>query len=270
VTAPAADHLDEALDAARRVARHHGCMGDLVLLHHSNNVVARCGELVFKVSTHLGMAERDAVVAAHAAARGGPALPPAGDLVEEQGFAVSIWPYCDDAPQADEDDQDAAAALVVLHASLVGAPIALPGLAERFVAIADLLGDHGATSALCDQDRDMLDRAVDLVLPEAVGSAVLHAEPHDRNRLRRDGSIVYIDFEAACIGPIEWDLAYLSDAVVLANWPEHDIPLRSILQIGVSTCVSVACWRHFSARPDDAEMRWHADHHLSRVRRRLE
>lgn len=249
MTAPAADQLDRALEAIRRVARDNGCTDDLDLLHHSNNVVARCGDLVFKVSTHLGMAERDIVVAAHAAARGGPALAPICELVEVQGFAVSVWPYCEGASQSDEDDADAAQALVALHASLVGAPIALPRLAERFEAIADLLGDNGATSALSDRDRVVLNRAVDLVLPEAVGFAVLHAEPHDRNRLRREGSIVYIDFEAACVGPIEWDLAYLSDSAAIANWPDHDVRLRSVLQVGVSACVSVACWRrHRTAR----------------------
>src|SRR5438093_1057296 len=59
-------------------------------MHQSNNVVARCGELVFKVSPRLEMAERDAVVAAHAAARGGPALAPVGDLVEEEGLRVGV------------------------------------------------------------------------------------------------------------------------------------------------------------------------------------
>ena len=98
MTAAAADQLAKALAAACRVARAHGWREDLDLLHQSNNVVARCGELVFKVSTRLEMAERDAVVAAHAAARGGPALAPVGDLVEEEGFAVSVWPYCQDLP----------------------------------------------------------------------------------------------------------------------------------------------------------------------------
>jgi aminoglycoside phosphotransferase (APT) family kinase protein len=107
------------------------------------------------------------------------------------------------------------------------------------------------------------------VSPEVLGSTVLHGEPHNRNRLTRNGSTVYIDFEGACVGPIEWDLAYVPDRLAVAIWPAHDARRRSVLQLGVSTCVSVACWRHVSARPDDAEMRWHADHHLSLVRRRL-
>jgi Ser/Thr protein kinase RdoA (MazF antagonist) len=123
---------------------------------------------------------------------------------------------------------------------MVGAPVALPSLAKRFEGVGELLSDRAATSGLSNHDRSILQHAVQLVAPDAIGSAVLHAEPHDGNQLIRDGSTIYVDFEAACVGPIEW-----------------------------ATCVAVACWRHVSARPGDVEMQWHADHHLSRVREQV-
>jgi hypothetical protein len=241
-------------------------MDELMVLHCSNNVVARCGDLVVKVSTNLEMASRDVTTARHVAVRGGPALAPVGELVEDNGFAVSVWPYCKPETPPDDADHNAALALAALHLAMAEPPVALPTLIARFTAASELLTDTAATSALANRDRKTLQAAVQSVVPEAIGSAVLHAEPHDRNRLVRDGSTIYIDFEAACVGPIEWDLAYLPDEVALSVWPDHDIRLRSVLELGVSTCVAVACWRHVSARPWDVEMRWHADHHLARVR----
>jgi len=153
---------------------------------------------------------------------------------------------------------------------LVGVPIDLPPLSTRFADAAAVLADVAATAALDPRDRAVLRNAVETVAPATAGAAVLHSEPHDRNRLRRDGQVVYIDFEAASIGPIEWDLAHLPDnAVVQGLWPDHNPQLRATLRIGVSAGVSVACWRHVTAHPRDAEMRWHAEHHLEAVRRAL-
>jgi hypothetical protein len=39
------------------------------------------------------------------------------------------------------------------------------------------------------------------VSPAADGDHVLHTEPHNGNQLTRDGRVVFIDFEAAAIGP---------------------------------------------------------------------
>ncbi len=53
------------------------------------------------------------------------------------------------------------------------------------------------------------DPRVDLVLPDAVGSASCAQSRTINTGSRRDGSIVYIDIEAACVGLIECDLVYL-------------------------------------------------------------
>jgi hypothetical protein len=91
---------------------------------------------------------------------------------------------------------------------------------------------------------------------------VLHAEPHDGNRMTTGGKVVYFDLEAACTGPLEWDLAHVSEDVAGAVWPDHDRSRCARLRVAVSACVSAFCWRHVTARPDDAELRWHARHHL--------
>ena len=62
-------------------------------------------------------------------------------------------------------------------------------------------------AALPTADRNVLLEALTTVLPATAGDAVLHTEPHDRNRLKVPGGILYVDFESAAVGPVEWDLA---------------------------------------------------------------
>ena len=112
----------------------------------------------------------------------------------------------------------------------------------------------------------MLAQAIDsAAIDEPSEDVVLHAEPHDGNRLVYEGSVLYFDLEAACRGPLEWDLAYVSQGVADLFWPDHDRERRRRLRTAVSVCVSTYCWRHVTARPTDIAMRWHAEHHLSAV-----
>jgi len=43
---------------------------------------------------------------------------------------------------------------------------------------------------------------------------VIHGSPHPYNVLLADGEPRFIDFEATCIGPVEWDLAHTSPDTV--------------------------------------------------------
>lgn len=264
----AADRVDEAIEcAARAVSVFVGKAGtSWEVLHRSNNVVARFAGVVVKVSTDVAMAERDVTVASHVSDIGGPAVPPLRGLIVDGDFAISLWPYVPDHAGSEWEPGEA---LRAVHRALVGIGVDLPRLGCRFEETAAHLADPGVTRALDAVDRSELQAAVDAVEPATVGDAALHGEPHDRNRLRRDGRVVFIDFEAAAVGPIEWDLAFIGDDAVRDVWPDHDRALRDALKVGVSACVSAACWRHVSARPADAEMRWHAEHHLEVVRRAL-
>jgi hypothetical protein len=268
VSTPAADRVGEAIDAASRVAGRVGADASCFeVLHKSNNVVVRFADIVLKVSTDFAMAERDVIVASHANANSGPALAPLRAPLVDGEFTISVWPYLPDRRDASEDE--AGKALRDLHRALVGVPADLPPLNRRFSDVAELLADTRVTSALDSGDRALLQTAIAAVSPAAVGDTVLHTEPHDGNQLTRDGRVVFIDFEATAIGPVEWDLAFLPDDVVHQLWPGHNVQLRTTLMTGVSGCVSAACWRDVTARPDDAEMRWHAEHHLQAVRSAL-
>lgn len=238
------------------------------MLHQSNNVVVRVGGVVLKVGTQADRIRREVDVAFHAGRSGGPALEPLAAPILSGPFAVSSWPYLASDPRP-AGDVAAGKALVALQRSLADIPVTLPALGDRLREVRGLLDDHVATAALGSAGRVLLRKAVDLIAVDAESSdaaVVLHGEPHDGNRLTVHGNIVYLDLEAACTGPLEWDLAYLPEHVVEEVWPYHNRPLRRRLRAGVSACVSTYCWRHVTSRPEDAEMRWHAEHHLEAVR----
>lgn len=118
------------------VVRSRNGIDKLTVLHCSNNVVAGCRDLVVKVSANLEMAARDVTMGSHVAVRDGPALAPVGELVEDDGFAVSVWPYCKPGTPPDDADHNAASALAALHVAMAEPPVALPALIERFTAVA--------------------------------------------------------------------------------------------------------------------------------------
>lgn len=264
----AGDLLDEAVRSAQEAARRLGLNGrNAAVLDQSNNVVVRVDDIVLKVGADHAGIRREVDVAGAAARAGGPVVGPICDVVDVGPFALSAWPYIRrDASSA--DDSTGLRALHNLHRALARTTVPLPRLVDRFGEVRDLLDDIASTRALGSADRALLRAAIDVVAADVADchEGVLHAEPHDRNRLTVGGVVLYIDFEAACLGPVEWDLAYFSDDVVELVWPSHDANLRRRLQVGVSACVSTFCWRHVTARPADNEMLWHAQHHLSRVR----
>src|SRR5438477_492467 len=74
----------------------------------------------------------------------------------------------------------------------------------------------------------------------------------------------WIDFEAVSYGPLEWDLAFLTDDAV-ATFPDVEPRLLAVLRPLNSARVATWCW----ARADLPGMRSHAEHHLEIVRRAI-
>ncbi len=265
----AGDLFEEAVAAAGHAAGRLGLRGrKSTVLHRSNNVVVRINDVVLKVGTDHARIRREVEVAGDVSRAGGSVVTPHANVVEVGRFAVSAWPYLRADPTA-AGDAAAARALRELHPALMRTSVSLPRLADRFDEVRRLLDDEGVTAALDAEGRACLRAALHRVAAAAAESPaelVLHTEPHDANRLTVGGVVVYLDLEAVCVGPVEWDLAHFPEAVAEEVWPDHDRRLRQKLDVGVSVCVSTYCWRHVTSRPGDSEMRWHAEHHLGVVR----
>jgi thiamine kinase-like enzyme len=121
-------------------------------------------------------------------------------------------------------------------------------------------------AALSDKDRSLLRRAFDRLSAELdtrrFCERPLHGEPHDGNLLVTKDGLRWIDLEAACVGPLEWDLAFLPEEAVEV-FRDVDRELLRLLRALNSARVATWCW----ARADFEEMRRHGEFHLEQVRR---
>lgn len=91
----------------------------------------------------------------------------------------------------------------------------------------------------------------------------LYTGPHQGNYVVTTSGLRWIDFEGACAGPLEWDLAFLPDDGA-AMFHDVDGELLGLLRTLNSVRVSTWCW----AQARFPEMRKHGEHHLAMVRTR--
>jgi phosphotransferase family enzyme len=197
-----------AVAAAVAVAAEHGLRADdPVVLSDAWHVLVHLRPLpvVARVSSGrpLQPPERVAVeldVAAHAARAGAPVVPPS-DLLdpgphEHGGHVVCFWQYVE--PDGELDPRAAGRALREIHDALADYPGELPGL--HTADTNDLL-DSLEPSADVEFLRTLASRRI----PGPVQA--LHGDSHLGNCLPGP---LWHDFETACVGPREFDLAALA------------------------------------------------------------
>ena len=209
-------------------------------------VVARVPAMtgIIRHGAHDALA-REVDVAGYLAGVGIPAVPPctdppAGPHVRD-GVAVALWPYRRTDPGHVPSPGRFGAMLRELHAALAGYPGELPYLGTPYSDITALLDtDGGAAGGRAAGSADAgsppgvpgpaASRAGGPTLPdlgeaeraaaraelarlrvtlgEGTGRA-LHGDAHPGNLIAADGAWSWTDFEDACAGPVEWDLACL-------------------------------------------------------------
>jgi hypothetical protein len=214
--------------------------------------------------------ERELAIGRRLAERGAPAAAPiAGAPAGPHGVhgtVVTLWRHAEARPRPENGDRLLGEAVRVFHTALVGMGDRLPRLAEKAGRARALVADPAATPGLSAADRALCNAAGERLaaLLDAAGTGTcLHGEPHEGNVIWTSAGPVLVDFEAACTGPLEWDLAYLPDDAHEA-FPGRDRALVEALRPGVSLCVAAWC----SASLDRGEeMRRAAVFHLDVVRR---
>jgi hypothetical protein len=253
VTAAAGERRRRALRAALTVAREFGVGAeDASVLKDSNNTVIHLAPapLVAKVATTTIRAdareglEREVAVATHLAGRGAPVVspsadPPPGPHRTDAAF-VSLWRYYE--REAVEDDAGAAGeALRALHDALADYPGDLPDFTAQL--------DHATAlvermPTISDVDRAFLRRTSRPVRTLLGGRRIdrrpLHGEAHLGNLIRTSRGLLWLDFEAACAGPLEWDLSSLPEGA-LASFAGVDETLLELLRAARSFCVAAWC-----------------------------
>ena len=241
--------ITRAEAALSAVLRDCGAAEPAKLLQRSQNLVFHLPRLASVARVRrlngagLDIVRREIAVAAHLAARGAPVVAPSGALPAgphvSGGFAISFWPYVVHTAFNDEDERHrvlALAGLQTLHAALATYPGLLPGYPAMFEDCRRrLLDDHLLTGVPPSQRQTLLDLSgrIDPRLDEwNLRETPLHGDVQPGNILITADGALFIDFEAACRGPVEWDFCALTDA-----GHEVSAALRDLRRL----CVCVWC-----------------------------
>lgn len=181
------------------------------------------------------------------------------------GYLITLWRRLEHDPDAATPAELVGASLADLHIALSRCEVELPSFRAGLHRARRALSDDGLMRALSAPDRAFLRAAFDSLMAELdrhrVVNRNLHGEPHDGNRLCTPLGLRWIDFEAACRGPLEWDLAFMAEEACAA-FPQVDFELLALLRALNSARVATWCW----LRARFPEMRWHGQHHLAVVR----
>lgn len=229
------DELSQkAMNAALTVASAHGLRCDEPeLLKDSANVLVHLkpAPVVARIATTTGLVrqpaqrwlERDLDIAHFLVAQNFPVVPPSNELppgphvFEALGnaLAISFWEFAPHERGYAASARETASMLRDLHAVLRKYPGDLPRLGP-VAEISHWIDQLAAWNAIAAADAAMLRTAHAHVLSQINQSQIdrmalpeqpLHGDAHNRNLLKTAKGLLWTDFEDACHGPIEWDLA---------------------------------------------------------------
>jgi Ser/Thr protein kinase RdoA (MazF antagonist) len=266
---------ESALDAACEAVRRCGLNpAGARMLRESHNTVVLLPEaaVVAKVtpSRNAEALGRELAVGLHLAARDAPTVRPLSDGAagpyDLNGRVLTLWSYCPPGPAREQPGVELGRALRAFHEALADFAGPLPPFTEKVADAAALFADPTATPELSAPDRQLTAAIYGKLRPrlETEGTArSLHGEPHSHNVIWAPNGPVFVDFEAVCVGPVEWDLGFLPEQAREA-FPERDRELIASLREAISFCIAGWCWAQRGRTPEIDEA---ADFHLDVLRR---
>jgi hypothetical protein len=270
-----------AINAAQVIAEEHGAnRGSPVILKDSNHTIVHLTPqpIVAKVSgekrfrQRSSSLEREDLVASLLAEAGAPVVRPTNTLPPGphylNGVELTFWEFCPHDPDADIPASEAGRSLRVVHELLNDIHSKLPPLPAFTLQIDEadsLLRVPENVPLLPEKDRLFL-RELYRTISADIGMASLdyqplHGECHLNQAISSSSGVRWLDFEAACLGPKEWDLAALDQTGVTA-YGTADPALLVLLRTARLFCIVTWCW----TQPDRAsEVREAAEYHLEHL-----
>jgi phosphotransferase family enzyme len=245
---------ESAVAAAVAVAQQNGVpCDDPVVLRDAWHVLVhlRPSPVVARVTSPVPYPEgpdpegvaREVAVAAFCVEAGCAVVPPLGGPWDEAGHVVTFWKYV--APHADPDPRETARALRAIHDALEGYDGELPEFGHP-QETQDLL-DALPPSANVEFLREIAAKRPD------VGGQALHGDAHMYNVRGSPGGPLWHDFETACRGPREYDLAALENDAALAAYGPYDRDLVEALRPLYLAWVTASMMMATSRRPELAD-----------------
>jgi aminoglycoside phosphotransferase (APT) family kinase protein len=137
-------------------------------------------------------------------------------VFERDGFAITLWAYCEPVRRT-LSPASYAQALGRLHAGLRQVDVTTPHFIDRVAATQRDVVNRDVTPDLAEADRALLaDTLRDLreaIVDRRAAEQILHGEPHPWNVLTTTTGPLFMDFEDAVRGPVEFDLAWVPQEV---------------------------------------------------------
>jgi hypothetical protein len=245
---------------------------DAVVINDSNRWVVHLQpcDVVARVTpvSHFASATREVELAVRLGALGGQ---PIGELAAVDGrpprvhryddLQVSLWRPIPAAAGTVAPDAYASA-LAHLHEGLRQVTVEAALAEDRILATRADVSHHDVTPDLPDADRallvDTLHRLAAVIARDDTTSPVqvLHGEPHPGNvlldpehRHEPDGGVRFIDFENVARGPVEYDLAWVPEAVVASYPGPVDRALLDACRGAVLAIIAAHRWRADDRHP---------------------
>lgn len=183
---------------------------------------------------------------------------------------ITFWEFVDGRSLAtNADERMAALALQAVHSALVDVDVDLPSFVTKVESCEVILTNPDQAPKLTPSNRRFLQKLYETLsddLSEIGGTwQPVHGDTHLGNVRITGCGAIWMDLEAVCLGPLEWDVAVLPVAM-WAQFSEIDYALTRLLADVRSLCVAVWCWAEFdrSAATEEA-----AVHHLSELKHRF-
>jgi hypothetical protein len=272
-----------AIEGAVQIARGFGLdVREAVALRSTNNLVIwlRPAPVVAKIGIgRNAMLPVELAVAREVSALGGPIVAPAPEipaiLHSSNGFDVTFWHYCPQSPSVDIAPGRIAPALRSLHATLAritpDLKSQLPSYLQEIERARAVVDSAPVVSALPASDRRLLADTIERLMnslkvrSHPAAHAVIHGSPHSYNVLLEAGRPLFIDFETTCVGPIEWDVAFLEEGAEEHYADRLDRELLWSCRAMASAMTAALCW----SEVERGDLREHAEAHLENVRQRI-
>lgn len=214
-----------AVTAAVKAAQRHGlhCDRPEILADGSNVLVHLApAPVVARVATTTGLVRKpverwmrlDLEVAGYLAALEFPVVAPSREIAPgphaQDGLSVTFWEFVEHDRGYTASVQETGQLLRELHVALRGYRGELWRLSP-FAEIPQWLDEVEQWKVMDESDLVMLRRGFDEVA-SAIDSLRLpeqpiHGDAHKKNVLRTNCGLMWTDFEDACSGPVEWDVA---------------------------------------------------------------
>lgn len=220
------------------------------VLHNSNKLALRltpCDVFARVALVGQEVAQFEVDLAQRLAEAGCPVCPlePRVDprVYTRDGFAVTLWTYYEPVtPRV--PPLDSAEALALLHSGMREVDVPSPRFTDRVAEAEAVVAAPERSPDLTDADRAFLNgRLASLrcaIEERGAVEQLLHGEPHPGNLLATKDGPLFIDLETCCRGPIEFDLAHVSEEVC-EHYPNIDQGLLD--ECRQLVLAMVAAWR---------------------------